>query len=89
MDFLFLFDCDCLRHKEGIRCTLVNADSCDSRNGKMPYIKFCLARSQMRCTPLTRDKLYERESSLQQQLLLSAALSVSFSLHVLRGATHV
>ena len=49
MDFLFLFDCDCLRHKEGIRCTLVSADSCDSRNGKMPYIKYISPRLYKRC----------------------------------------
>ena len=40
MDFLFLFDCDCLRHKEGIRCTLVNADSYASINIKMSDINY-------------------------------------------------
>ena len=49
MDFLFLFDCDYLRHKEEIRCTLVNADSCDSRNTKMPVIKYVKPRSYNRC----------------------------------------
>ena len=49
MDFLFLFDCDCLRHKEGKRCTLVNADSCDSRTEKCLTLNFVLPRLYKRC----------------------------------------
>ena len=43
--FLFLFDCDCLRHKEGIWCISVSANARNSINTKMAVNNYIMPQS--------------------------------------------